>query len=109
VIADVRGTDPLCKTALDLPFGKYADYAGKAKISKYALIADREKCENVTPLLFTTLGGLGKDTEKLLARVAHNYKGSYQTQTKIKYQKITEMVVGIMKDNAYMIQKSFRP
>jgi hypothetical protein len=75
VLADVRGTDPLCKSALDLPYddGKYAEYAGNAKISKYALTADREKCENVTPLLFTTFGGLGKDTVKLLARVAHNY------------------------------------
>jgi len=108
VIADVRGTDPLCKSALELPFGKYAEYAGNAKVSKYALIADREKCENVTPLLFTTLGGLGKDTVKIIDRVARNYKGSYQTMTKIKYQKITEMVVGIMKDNAHMIQKAFR-
>jgi hypothetical protein len=108
VVADVRGIDPLCKSALDLPIGNYAEYAGNAKVSKYALIADREHCENVTPLVFTTLGGLGKDTVKLIDRVARNFKGSYQAKTKIKYQKITEMVVGIMKDNARMIQKYFR-
>ena len=108
VVADVRGIDPLCESALSLPFGKYAEYAGNAKVSKYSLIADREHCENVTPLVFTTLGGLGKDTVKLIDRVARNFKGSYQAKIKIKYQKITEMVVGIMKDNARMIQKSFR-
>jgi hypothetical protein len=71
------------------------------RIYTYAWIADRANCENVTPLVFTTLGGLGKDTVKLITRVTRNFKGCYLAQTKIKYQKITrtEMVVGIMQDN----------
>ncbi len=34
-----------------------AEYAGNAKVSKYALIADREKCENIS-LVFTIFGGI---------------------------------------------------
>ena len=107
VLADVRGLDPLCKSALELPLGKYAEYAGNAKVSKYSLIADREQFEPVTPLVFTTLGGIDRRALAFIDRIVRNFKGHYTAKIKVKYQKITEMVVGIMKDNARMIQRAF--
>ncbi len=56
VLADVRRLDLLCKSALELPIGKCAEYAGNAKVSKHSLIEDREQFDPVTPLVFTTIG-----------------------------------------------------
>ncbi len=78
-------------------------------MSKYSLIADREQFEPVTPLVFTTLGGIDRRALAFIDRIVRNYKGHYTAKIKVKNQnlKITEMVVGIiMKDNARMIQRA---
>ena len=106
-LADVRGVDPMCDSALKLPIGKYAEYAGNQKVSKYKLITAREHFEPVVPIIFTTLGGLDKKAVALVDRIVRNFKGPFVAKTSIKYQKITELVVGIMKDNAQIIQRAF--
>ena len=97
----------MCDSALKLPIGKYAEYAGNQKVSKYKLITAREHFEPVVPIIFTTLGGLDKKAVALVDRIVRNFKGPFVAKTSIKYQKITELVVGIMKDNAQIIQRAF--
>ena len=93
VLADVRGLDPLCKSALELPLGKYAEYAGNAKVSKYSLIADREQFEPVTPLVFTTLGGIDRRALAFIDRIVRNYKQGFSVTRKPGHRPLILLMV----------------
>jgi hypothetical protein len=108
VLFDVRGVDPISPVAVQLNVNNdraAADLAAKAKCAKYDAIA-KAKHVQFQPFVFETLGGLHASAVDLIEMILKNCR--HPNKKALRYTKLAEMSMAIMRDNARLVQDSHR-
>jgi hypothetical protein len=108
VLVDVRGVDP-CSPSASLRNSKDAHKASAAaaaeKIKKYQPIASR-KGVLFQPFVFTIFGALHSSASDLIDMLLAN--SGLPNKSSIRYTKLAEMTMAIMRDNTRMVQDAHR-
>ena len=107
---DVCGVDNMCPTHLVTNKKKRTqacDNAASEKNNKYKEIATRK---NVLfqPFVFTTLGGLHKTAVELINTITRQHPSKGPSKSKDIFNKLSELSMSIMRDNAAIIAASHR-